>query len=73
MIDSQIGKVKFGQRLKDESKQAGVSVPYFITYYTKLKKIVQILKKLEHHYFGNNLLSEYFLLHQWFPTTAHGN
>ena len=31
MIDSQIGKVKFGQRLKVRSKQAGVSLPFVIT------------------------------------------
>ena len=33
MIDSQMGKVKFGQGLKDESKQAGV--PLVITYNLK--------------------------------------
>ena len=31
MIDSQIGKVKFGQRLKVRSKQAGVGLPFVIT------------------------------------------
>ena len=31
MFDSQIGKVKFGQRLKDGSKQAGVNVSFVIT------------------------------------------
>ena len=45
MIDSQMRKVKFGQRLKAESKQAGVGVPFVITYHLKLKKIA---KKLEH-------------------------
>ena len=30
MIDSQIGKVKFGQKFKAGSKQAVVSVPYVI-------------------------------------------
>ena len=44
-IDSQIGKVKFGQRLKAGSKQASVGVPFVITYHPKLKKIVQIIKK----------------------------
>ena len=32
MTDSQMGKVEFGQRLKDGSKQAGVGVPFVITY-----------------------------------------
>ena len=35
MIDSQMGKVKFGQGLQDESKQAGVGVPLVITYNLK--------------------------------------
>ena len=48
MIDSQMGKVKFGQRLKAESKQAGFGVPFVTTYHPKLKKIAQIMKKLEH-------------------------
>ena len=38
MIDSQMGKVKFGQRLKTESKQAVFGVPFVITYHPKLKK-----------------------------------
>ena len=42
VIDSHIGKVKFGQILKPGSKQAGVSVPFVITYHTKLKKIAQM-------------------------------
>ena len=47
MIDSQIGKVKFGQKFKAGSKQAVVSVPYVIRYHPKLKKIAQVMKKLE--------------------------
>ena len=35
MIDLQIGKVQFDQRLKDGSKQARVGVPFFITYNLK--------------------------------------
>ena len=42
-----MGKVKFGQRLKVRSKQAGCGVPFVITYHPKLKKI-EIMKKLEH-------------------------
>ena len=41
-------KVKFGQRLKAGSKQAGFGFPFVITYYHKLKKITQIMIKLEH-------------------------
>ena len=48
MIDSQIGKVKFGQKFKAGSKQAVVSVPYVIRYHPKLKKIAQVMKKLEY-------------------------
>ena len=48
MIDSQMGKVKFGQRLKVGSKQAGFGVPFVITYDPKLKKIMKIMKTLEH-------------------------
>ena len=35
MIDSQMGKVKFGQGLKDGSKQAGAGVPLVMTYNLK--------------------------------------
>ena len=48
MTDSQMGKVKFGQRLKAGSKQAGFGVLFVTTYHPKLKKTVQIVKKLEH-------------------------
>ena len=48
MIDSQMGKVKFGQRLKAWSKQAGFGVPFVVTYHPKLKKIMKIMEKLEH-------------------------
>ena len=48
MIDSQMGKFKFCQRLKAGSKQAGFGVLFVITYHPKLKKIAQIMKKLEH-------------------------
>ena len=43
-----MGKIKFAQRLKAGSKQAGFGVPFVITYHPKLKKIAQIMKKLEH-------------------------
>ena len=43
-----MGKVKFGQRLKAGSKQAGFGVPFVITYHPRLKKIMKIMKKLEH-------------------------
>ena len=36
-IDSQMRKVKFGQKLKAGSKEAGVGVPFVITYHTSLK------------------------------------
>ena len=48
MIHAQMRKVKFGQRLKAGSKQASFGVPFVITYHPKLKKIAQIMKKLEH-------------------------
>ena len=48
MIDSQMGKVKFGQRLKAGSKQEVLGVPCVITYHPQLKKIAKIMKKLEH-------------------------
>ena len=48
MTDSQMGKVKFGQRLKAGSKQAGFGVSFAITYHPKPKKIIQIMKKLEY-------------------------
>ena len=44
MIDSQMRKVKFGQRLKTGNKQAGIGVPFVITYHPKLKRI----RTLEH-------------------------
>ena len=38
MIDSQMGKAKYGQRLKAGSKQVGFGVLFVITYHPKLKK-----------------------------------
>ena len=43
-----MGKVKFGQRSKVGSKLAGVGVSCVTTKQPKLKKIAQIMKKLEH-------------------------
>ena len=43
-----MGKVKFSERLKAGSKQAGFGVPFITTYHPKLKRIAQIMKKLEH-------------------------
>ena len=43
MIDSQMGKVRFGQRLKAGNKQVGFGVPFVITYHPKLKKIEHLL------------------------------
>ena len=37
MIDSQIGKVKFGQTLKAGNKQAGLDGPCVITYHPDFK------------------------------------
>ena len=48
MINPQMEKVKFGQRFEAGSKQPGIDVPFIITYHSKLKKIGQIMKKLEH-------------------------
>ena len=39
MIDSQMGKVTFDQRLKFGGKQAGCGVPFVIKYHPKLKEI----------------------------------
>ena len=46
MIDSRMGKHKFGQRIKIGSKQAGIDIPFVITCHPKLKKIAQIMKNL---------------------------
>ena len=48
MIDSLMGKVKFGKMLKAGSKEADLGVPFVIMYHPKLKKRAQIMKKLEH-------------------------
>ena len=47
MIHSQMGKVKFGQRFKIGSSQAGFGVPFLVTYHPNPKKIVKIMIKLE--------------------------
>ena len=39
MVNSQMGKVKFGQKLKSGSKQAGFGILFLRTYQPKLKKI----------------------------------
>ena len=39
MVNSQMGKVKFGQKLKSGNKQAGFGILFLRTYQPKLKKI----------------------------------
>ena len=60
MIDLQMGKFKFGHRLKAGSKQAGVGVTFVITYHPKLKKKVQIMKKLEHLLYQEESVKQVF-------------
>ena len=60
MIDLQMEKVKFGQTLKAGSKQAGFGVPFVITYHSKLKKIAEIMKKLEHLLYQNESVKRVF-------------
>ena len=59
MIDSQTGKVKFGQKLKAGSKQAVFGVPFVITYHPKLKKM-KIMKKLEHLLYQDESVKQVF-------------
>ena len=74
MIDSQMGKVKFGQRLKFGSKQVRFGVPFVITYHPRLKKLMKIMKKLEHLLYQDKSLSEcQWFLRQWFPTAVQEN
>ena len=70
IIDSQMIKAKFGQRLTvGGSNQAGVGVPFVIVY---LEKRAQKMKKhVKNTYcIRTNLLSENLLLHQWCPTAC---
>ena len=60
MIDSQMRKVKFGQRLKAGSKQVGFSVPFVRTYHPTLEKIAQIMKKLEHILYQDESVKQIF-------------
>ena len=62
MTDSQMEKVKFGQRLKAGSKQKGVGVPFAITYYPRPKKIAQIMKNLEHLLYQDESVKRVFTL-----------
>ena len=62
MIDSQMGKVKFGQRLKAGSKEAGFGVSFVIIYHPKLKKIIKIMKKLEHLLYQDESVKRVFTL-----------
>ena len=48
MINSQMVKIKFGQRVKAGSKQASIGVQFVITYHPKVKKIAQIMENVEH-------------------------
>ena len=68
MIVSQMGKVKFCQRIKAGSKQAGVGVPFVITYHTK-----KIMKKLEYLLRQDESVKRLFTPPKWFPTTAQEN
>ena len=46
MIDSQMEKVKFGQKKSREPKSA-TGVPFVITYHPKFKEIASTLKKYQ--------------------------
>ena len=73
MVDSQMGKVKFSRRLKAGSKQAGCGVPFIITYLPKLKKIAQIMIKLEHLLYQDESVKRVFASPQWSPTAVQEN
>ena len=60
MIDSQMGKVKFGERLKAGSKQTGFGVSFVITYHSMLKMIAQFMKKLEHLLYQDEYVQQVF-------------
>ena len=49
MIDSQMEKVRFGQK-KVQSKKADIGVPFVMTYHPKLRAVGQFMKKLQHLY-----------------------
>ena len=47
MIDSQMEKVRFGQK-KVQSKKADIGVPFVMTYHPKHRAVGQFMKKLQH-------------------------
>ena len=60
VIDSQMGKVKFGERLKAGSKQTGFGVSFVITYHSMFKKIAQFMQKLEHLLYQDEYVKQVF-------------
>ena len=46
MIDSQMAKVRFGQKNSRERKSV-TNVPFVITYHPKLRQIASIMKKYQ--------------------------
>ena len=49
MIDSQMAKVKFGQK-KYRELESVTGVPFVITCYPKLREIASVIKKISKHF-----------------------
>ena len=65
MIDSQMAKVKFGQKKSRELKSV-TGVPFVITYHPKLREIASIWKSIKTFFIKMKLLNESLLLFEWF-------
>ena len=65
MIDSQMAKVKFGQKKSRELKSV-TGAPFVITCHPKLREIASIMKKYQTFCIKMKLLNESLLLFQWF-------
>ena len=59
MIDSQMEKVRFGQK-KVQSKKADIGVPFVMTYHPKLRAVGQFMKKLQHLIYQDETVKRVF-------------
>ena len=73
MIDSLIGKVKFGQTLKAGNKQAGLDGPCVTTYHPDFKKIRQNMEKIEHLLYQDESVKRLFTPLTMSPTAVQEN
>ena len=69
MTDSQMAKVKFGQKKSQELKLV-TGVPFVITYNPKLRKIASVIKEYQNILYQDEIIKQVFIP---FPMVSYCN